>query len=73
MTWGVEAGVDVCHELLSQSTGVVEDAAKEPWTEQVSPELQQICHPLPGHRGVQPDVWVADLYAFMVRLLVTPM
>ena len=28
--WGVEAGVDVCHQLLGQGTGVAEDAIKEP-------------------------------------------
>ena len=64
VTWGVEAGVDVCHQLLGQSTGVVENAAKEPRTGEVSPELQQVCHPLPGCRGVQSDVGVANMYAF---------
>ena len=64
MTWSIEAGVDVCHELLSQSTGVAEDAAKEPRTGEVSPELQQICHPLPGCHGVQPDIGVANVYTF---------
>ena len=62
--WGVKAGVDVCHELLSQNTGVVEDAAEEPRTREVGPELQQICQPLPGHHGVQPDVGMADVYTF---------
>ena len=52
MMWGVEAGVDVCHELLSQNTGVAEDAAEEPPTGEVGPELQQIRHPLPGRHGV---------------------
>ena len=65
VTWGIEAGVDVGHELLSQSTGVVEDAAKEPQTREVSPELQQICHPLRGRHRVQPDIGVADMYAFL--------
>ena len=64
MTWGIKAGVDVSHELLSQSTGVAEDAAKEPQTGEVGPELQQICHPLPGHHGVQPEIGVADVYVF---------
>ena len=80
MTWGIEAGVDVCHQLLGQGTGVAENAAKEPWTGEVGPELQQICHPLPGHHGIQPDIGVADVYMhfrgrsmFVVRLLVTPM
>ena len=62
--WGVEAGIDVCHQLLGQGTGVAEDAAKEPQTGEVSLELQQVCHPLPGCHGVQPDVRVADMYAF---------
>ena len=62
--WGIQAGVDVCHELLGQSTGVVEDAIEEPRTREVGPELQQICHPLPGCHGVQSDVGVADVYAF---------
>ena len=62
--WGVEAGVDICHQLLGQGTGVVENAAKEPWTGEVGPELQQIRHPLPGHHGVQPDIRVADIYVF---------
>ena len=64
MTWGVEAGVDVCHQLLGQGTGVVEDAAKEPRTREVGPELQQVRHPLPGRHRVQLDIGVADMYAF---------
>ena len=60
----VYAGIDVCHELLSQSTGVAEDAAIQPWTRQVGPELQQVRHPLPGHCGVQSDIAVPHMHAF---------
>ena len=42
----------------------MEDAAEEPRTGEVGPELQQIRHPLPGHHGVQPDVRIANVYAF---------
>ena len=61
---GVKAGVDVSHQLFSQGTGVAEDAAKEPRTGKVSPELLQVRHPLPGHYGVQSDVGVANIYTF---------
>ena len=63
--WGIKAGVDIHHKLLSQNTGVVEDAAEEPRTREVGQELQQICHPLPGHHGVQLDVRIANVYAFL--------
>ena len=62
--WDIKAGVDVCHELLGQNTGVVEDAAEEPRTGEVGPELQQIRHPLPGCHGVQPDIGMANMYVF---------
>ena len=64
VTWGVKAGVDVCHQLLGQGTGVAENATKEPQTGEVGPELQQICHPLPGRHGVQPDIGIANVYMF---------
>ena len=64
MTWDVEAGVDVCHQLLGQGARVAENAAKEPQTGEVGPELQHICHPLPGCHGVQLDIGVADVYMF---------
>ena len=64
MTWGIEAGIDVCHQLLSQGTGIAEDAAKQPRTGEVGPELQQVRHPLPGRQGVQLDVGVANMHAF---------
>ena len=64
MTWGIEAGVDVCHQLFGQGTGIAEDAAKEPRTGEVGPEMQQVHHPLSGHHGVQSDVGVADMYVF---------
>ena len=60
----VDAGIDVCHQLLGQGTRVTEDDAKQPWTREVSPELQQVCHPLSGHRGVQSDIGVANMHAF---------
>ena len=59
----VYAGIDVCHELLRQSTGVAEDAAIQSCAGQVGPELQQVCHPLPGCRRVQPDVVVPYMHA----------
>ena len=62
--WGIEAGIDVCHRLLGQGTGIAEDAAKQPRTREIGPELQQVCNPLPCHRGVQSDVRVANMYAF---------
>ena len=68
--WDVKAGVDVYHELLGQSTGVAEDATKEPRTREVGPELQQIRHPLPGRHGVQPDIGVANVYAFLGQVWV---
>ena len=64
VTWGVEAGIDVCHQLLDQGTGIVEDAAEQPQTREVGPELQQYCHPLPCHRGVQSDIGVANMHTF---------
>ena len=70
MTWGVEAGVDIHHKLLGQNTGVAEDAAEEPRTGEVSPELQQIRHPLPGCHRVQPDVGIANVYAFLRQVRV---
>ena len=62
--WGIEAGIDVCHQLLGQGTGIVEDATEQPQTGGVSPELQQVCHPLPCCCGVQSDVGVANMHVF---------
>ena len=42
----------------------MEDAAEDPRTGEVGPELQQVRHPLPSHHGVQPDIRVADMYPF---------
>ena len=62
--WGIEAGIDVCHQLLGQGTGIAEDATEQPRTGEVGPELQQVHHPLPGCWGVQSDVGVANMYVF---------
>ena len=44
---------------------VAKDVAKEPWTREIGPELQQICHLLPGRHGIQADViGIANMYAF---------
>ena len=64
VTCGVEAGVYVGHQLFGQGTGVAEYATKKPRTGKVGPEPQQVCHPLPGHHGIQSDVGVAHMYAF---------
>ena len=59
-----QSWVDVCHQLFGQGTGVAEDATKEPRTREVSPELQQVRHPLPGYHRVQSDIGVSNVYAF---------